>query len=233
MKSLKLKWHACQDDWRLGSEPHTVLLLLVIIPVPKVTGQTGALRWCEITCPSSTHSAVTWHIEDISEDISITYNPPRLKIGLMSCQHIGGCAKICIPWYKNGKNEQYLKAGPVQIQRSKVTLHPEEVHERDEIDFLLTSAICPTGVLGGGALTNSRVTHVCQRPGRFKQDWHLGLMAVGRPVRLRLFSICVRLGGVFREVCPWHPIWFGKSWCLIGTKVHHCGLLQTLIDPNI
>lgn len=76
---------------------------------------------------------------------------------------------VCLEM-RMSKNELYLKAGPIQIQRSKVTLHPEEVHERDEIDFLLTSHICPTGVLEGGALTNFRVTHVCQRPGRFKRD---------------------------------------------------------------
>lgn len=44
---------------------------------------------------------------------------------------------------RRSKNKRYLKAGPVQIQRSKVTLNPEEVHKRNEIDFLLTSLSLP------------------------------------------------------------------------------------------
>lgn len=143
VKSLKLKWHTCQDDWHFGSESHTVLLLLVIIPVWEVTGQAGALRWYEITCPLSMHSAFTWHMEDISEDISITYNPLRLKIELLFCQHSRRCVKSIHLEKRVSKNEQYLKAGPVQIQMSRVTLHPEEVQDMDEIDFLLTSPSVP------------------------------------------------------------------------------------------
>lgn len=134
VKSLKPKWHACQDDWRFGSESHTVLLLLVIIPVLEVTGQTGALRWCEITCPLSMHSAVTWHLEDIS----ITYNPLRPKITLLSCQHSRRSAKSV------SKSAQFFFLnGRFPNQRSKVTLRPEVVHDRDEIDFLLASPSVP------------------------------------------------------------------------------------------
>lgn len=57
-------------------------------------------------------------------DISITYNPLRLKIGLLSCQHYGRCTKSICPENRLSKNVQYLKAGPVQIQMSKVTLRP-------------------------------------------------------------------------------------------------------------
>lgn len=148
-----------------------MLLLLVIIPVREVTGQTGALRWCEITCPLRTHSAVTWHIEDIYEDISITYNPLRMKIGLLSCHHYQRCVKSVYLKIRKGKNEQTLSFLDPEV---KGYTPPRGGTRQGWSRFPSYLPICPTGVLEGGGLTNFRVTHVCQRPGRFTRDWHLG-----------------------------------------------------------
>lgn len=89
----------------------------------------------------------------------------------LSCHHYQRCVKSVYLKIRKGKNEQTLSFLDPEV---KGYTPPRGGTRQGWSRFPSYLPICPTGVLEGGGLTNFRVTHVCQRPGRFTRDWHLG-----------------------------------------------------------